>query len=171
MLPFASLVADSFEGHSLLSPLRKMSLPLKSKTPCKLFELPGRCCGNAPIPVENRGRKGDADTHEKMKRKGSFLTRQFAKPHGPVVTDGKPTALALARTPGASRFPKLSLLLKSSRRGASASEEVSRGPEFVPNHRREPQNGILSGGILLELCRHEPLLSNASQSEEDGFEP
>jgi hypothetical protein len=41
------------------------------------------------------GVKGPADTPEKMKRKGSFLTRHYANPRGPVVRDGKPTRQAL----------------------------------------------------------------------------
>lgn len=41
------------------------------------------------------GIKGAADTPEKKKRKGSFLTRHFTTPPGPVVNDGKPTRQAL----------------------------------------------------------------------------
>lgn len=42
------------------------------------------------------GVKGAADTPEKMKRKGSFLTRHFTHPRGPMMKDGKPTRLALS---------------------------------------------------------------------------
>jgi hypothetical protein len=42
------------------------------------------------------GVKGPADTQEKMKRKGSFLTRHFTHPRGPMIRDGKPTRLALS---------------------------------------------------------------------------
>jgi hypothetical protein len=42
------------------------------------------------------GIKGATDTPEKMKRKGSFLTRHFTHPRGPMVKDGKPTRLALS---------------------------------------------------------------------------
>jgi hypothetical protein len=42
------------------------------------------------------GVKGAADTPEKMKRKGSFLTRFYTNPSGPLTKDGKPTRLALA---------------------------------------------------------------------------
>jgi hypothetical protein len=41
------------------------------------------------------GVKGAADTPEKKRRKGSFLTRHFTTPPGPVVKDGKPTRQAL----------------------------------------------------------------------------
>jgi hypothetical protein len=43
------------------------------------------------------GVRGAADTPEKMRRKGSFLTRFFTNPSGPMVADnGKPTRLALS---------------------------------------------------------------------------
>jgi hypothetical protein len=42
------------------------------------------------------GVKGPADTPEKMRRKGSFLTRFYTNPSGPLQKDGKPTRLALA---------------------------------------------------------------------------
>ena len=43
------------------------------------------------------GVRGPADTPEKMRRKGSFLTRFFTNPSGPMKNDkGKPTRLALS---------------------------------------------------------------------------
>ena len=43
------------------------------------------------------GVKGPADTPEKMRRKGSFLTRFFTNPSGPMKDDnGEPTRLALS---------------------------------------------------------------------------
>ena len=43
------------------------------------------------------GVKGTADTPEKMKRKGSFLTRFYTNPAGPLKKpNGDPTRLALA---------------------------------------------------------------------------
>ena len=43
------------------------------------------------------GVKGPADTPQKMRRKGSFLTRFFTNPSGPMKGDnGKPTRLALS---------------------------------------------------------------------------
>ena len=43
------------------------------------------------------GVKGTADTPEKMLRKGSFLSRHFANPRGPMKNDdGHPTRLALS---------------------------------------------------------------------------
>lgn len=43
------------------------------------------------------GVKGAADTPEKMRRKGSFLTRFYSNPSGPLKKEnGEPTRLALA---------------------------------------------------------------------------
>ena len=43
------------------------------------------------------GVKGAADTPEKMRRKGSFLTRFFTNPSGPMKDEkGRPTRLALS---------------------------------------------------------------------------
>jgi hypothetical protein len=43
------------------------------------------------------GVKGATDTPEKMKRKGSFLTRFYTNPSGPLKkSNGDPTRLALA---------------------------------------------------------------------------
>ena len=53
------------------------------------------------------GVKGAADTPEKMRRKGSFLTRFFTNPSGPMVgDDGKPTRLALSAAAWGEPVPK-----------------------------------------------------------------
>src|SRR6201995_1910863 len=52
------------------------------------------------------GVKGPADTPEKMRRKGSFLTRHYTHPRGPVVKDGKPTRLALSAHAWGEPVPK-----------------------------------------------------------------
>lgn len=53
------------------------------------------------------GVKGAADTPEKMRRKGSFLTRFFTNPSGPMVGDnGKPTRLALSAAAWGEPIPK-----------------------------------------------------------------
>jgi len=52
------------------------------------------------------GVKGPADTPEKMKRKGSFLTRHFTHPRGPMVKNGKPTRLALSAHAWGEPVPK-----------------------------------------------------------------
>lgn len=52
------------------------------------------------------GVKGAADTPEKKKRKGSFLTRHFTNPPGPVVKDGEPTRQALQAAAWGEPVPK-----------------------------------------------------------------
>jgi hypothetical protein len=53
------------------------------------------------------GVKGAADTPEKMRRKGSFLTRFFTNPSGPMVDEkGKPTRLALSAHAWGEPVPK-----------------------------------------------------------------
>lgn len=52
------------------------------------------------------GVKGPADTPEKMRRKGSFLTRFYTNPSGPLEKDGKPTRLALAAKAWGESAPK-----------------------------------------------------------------
>ena len=49
---------------------------------------------------------GAADTPEKMKRKGSFLTRHFTHPRGPMVKEGEPTRLALSAHAWGEPVPK-----------------------------------------------------------------
>jgi hypothetical protein len=52
------------------------------------------------------GVKGPENTPEKMKRKGSFLTRHFTHPRGPMVKNGKPTRLALSAHAWGEPVPK-----------------------------------------------------------------
>jgi hypothetical protein len=52
------------------------------------------------------GVKGTADTPQKKRRKGSFLTRHFTSPRGPVVKDGKPTRQALQAAAWGEPVPK-----------------------------------------------------------------
>ena len=53
------------------------------------------------------GVRGPADTPEKMRRKGSFLTRFFTNPSGPMVDEkGRATRLALSAAAWGERVPK-----------------------------------------------------------------
>lgn len=53
------------------------------------------------------GVKGKADTPEKKRRKGSFLTRMFTHPRGPMKDkNGKPTRLALSARAWGEAAPK-----------------------------------------------------------------
>jgi hypothetical protein len=53
------------------------------------------------------GVTGAADTPEKMRRKGSFLTRMFTHPRGPMLNEkGEPTRLALSAHAWGEPVPK-----------------------------------------------------------------
>ena len=53
------------------------------------------------------GVKGSANTPEKMRRKGSFLTRMFSNPSGPAQKpNGEPTRLALSARAWGEPVPK-----------------------------------------------------------------
>lgn len=52
------------------------------------------------------GVTGKADTSEKQKRKGSFLTRTFTHPRGPMEREGEPTRLALSAHAWGETVPK-----------------------------------------------------------------
>ena len=53
------------------------------------------------------GVKGAPDTPEKMRRKGSFLTRMFTNPRGPMQdAKGRPTRLALSAQAWGEKLPK-----------------------------------------------------------------
>ena len=52
------------------------------------------------------GVKGEPKNAEEKKRKGSFLTRHFTTPPGPVVKDGKPTRQALQAAAWGEPVPK-----------------------------------------------------------------
>ena len=52
------------------------------------------------------GVKGEPKNAEEKQRKGSFLTRHFTTPPGPVVKDGKPTRQALQAAAWGEPVPK-----------------------------------------------------------------
>ena len=75
---------------------RAGSLPKEGKDPRGGLTAVGRKFFNEQTGGHLKpGVKGAADTPEKKKRKGSFLTRHFTTPPGPVVRDGEPTRQAL----------------------------------------------------------------------------
>jgi len=85
------------------------------------------------------GVKGAADTPEKMRRKGSFLTRFFTNPSGPMTDDkGKPTRLALS---------------------------AAAWGEPVPKSRSDAANLAAKGRRLLE--RYESVKKHAQHNQED----
>lgn len=84
------------------------------------------------------GVKGAADTPEKMRRKGSFLTRFFTNPSGPMVNDkGEPTRLALSANAWGERVPKnRSDAAKLAAKGRRLLEryENTKVKKFNPHH-------------------------------------
>src|ERR1700754_5259856 len=73
------------------------------------------------------GVKGAADTPEKMRRKGSFLTRHFTHPRGPMVKDGKPTRLALSAHAWGEPVPKTD---------AAAKKLAAKGRQLLQRYHR-----------------------------------
>lgn len=75
------------------------------------------------------GVKGAADTPEKMRRKGSFLTRFYTNPSGPLVDeDGEPTRLALAAQAWGESAPRTS---------ASAARLAAKGRNLLAKYKVE----------------------------------
>lgn len=84
------------------------SMPAEGKDPKGGLTAKGRAFFNETEGSHLRpGVKGAADTPEKMKRKGSFLTRHFTHPRGPMQDDkGEPTRLALSAHAWGEPVPK-----------------------------------------------------------------
>jgi hypothetical protein len=78
--------------------LKSVVMNKKDKDPAGGLTASGRSKYNKATGSNLKpGVTGSADTPEKMRRKGSFLTRFFTNPSGPMKDDnGKPTRLALS---------------------------------------------------------------------------
>ena len=86
---------------------RAGSLPRQGKDPKGGLTAAGRKFYNEQTGGHLKpGVKGAANTTEKKRRKGSFLTRHFTTPPGPVVKDGKPTRQALQAAAWGEPVPK-----------------------------------------------------------------
>jgi hypothetical protein len=84
-----------------------VSIPKEGKDPKGGLTQVGRDAYNSKTGSHLKpGVKGPADTPEKKRRKGSFLTRHFTTPPGPVVKDGKPTRQALQAAAWGEPVPK-----------------------------------------------------------------
>ena len=84
-----------------------VSLPKEGKDPKGGLTQAGRDFYNQKTGGHLKpGVKGAADSPEKKKRKGSFLTRHFTSPRGPVVKDGEPTRQALQAAAWGEPVPK-----------------------------------------------------------------
>jgi len=86
------------------------------------------------------GVKGAADTPEKKRRKGSFLTRFYTNPSGPLQKpNGKPTRLALAAAAWGEPVPKnaqSAARLAAKGRGLLASYEAGKNKINRPSKKR-----------------------------------
>ncbi len=86
---------------------RSVSLPKSGKDPKGGLTEEGRRVYNEATGGHlQAGVKGTPKNAEEKKRKGSFLTRHFTTPPGPVVKDGKPTRQALQAAAWGEPVPK-----------------------------------------------------------------
>ena len=90
------------------APSRKsVSLPKSGKDPKGGLTAEGRRIYNEATGGHLKpGVKGEPKNAEEKKRKGSFLTRHFTTPPGPVVKDGEPTRQALQAAAWGEPVPK-----------------------------------------------------------------
>jgi hypothetical protein len=95
------------KSASKKTPAKTTSMPAAGKDPKGGLTAAGRKFFNDRDGSNLKpGVTGKADTPEKMKRKGSFLTRHFTNPSGPMEKDGKPTRLALSAQAWGETLPK-----------------------------------------------------------------
>jgi hypothetical protein len=84
------------------------------------------------------GVKGRADTPEKMRRKGSFLTRFFTNPSGPMKDDkGRPTRLALSAAAWGEPVPQ---------NMQDAAELAAKGRRLLERYENTKEKGIKKEG-------------------------
>jgi HK97 family phage prohead protease len=81
------------------------------------------------------GVRGAADTPEKMRRKGSFLTRFYSNPSGPLTNeDGEPTRLALAAAAWGEPVPK---------NASDAAELAAKGRRMLERYSKSKKKSAL----------------------------
>ena len=86
---------------------KSVSLPKSGKDPKGGLTAEGRRVYNEATGGHlQAGVKGEPKNAEEKKRKGSFLTRHFTTPPGPVVKDGEPTRQALQAAAWGEAVPK-----------------------------------------------------------------
>lgn len=126
------------------------------------------------------GVKGPADTPEKMRRKGSFLTRFYTNPSGPLTNDkGEPTRLALAAAAWGEPIPKnrsdAAKLAAKGRRLLERYENVKKHAEHdQKTHGRrsssfsERMSGVSPNQAPSVVPALKSALASATQEESDG---
>jgi hypothetical protein len=110
------------------------SMPAARKDPKGGLTAKGRAFFNQRDGSRLRpGVKGAADTPEKIKRKGSFLTRHFTHPRGPMVDEkGEPTRLALSAHAWGEAVPKTE---------AGAKKLAAKGRKLLETYHRTKDGG------------------------------
>lgn len=110
------------------------SMPAKGRDPKGGLTAAGRAWFNKKEGSNLKpGVKGAADTPEKMKRKGSFLTRHFTHPRGPMVDDnGQPTRLALSAHAWGEPVPKTA---------AAAQKLAAKGRKLLEKYQKAKSAG------------------------------
>ena len=84
------------------------------------------------------GVKGPADTPEKMRRKGSFLTRFFTNPSGPMKDEkGRPTRLALSAAAWGEPVPQ---------NAQDAAELAAKGRRLLERYQNTKEKGMKKEG-------------------------
>jgi hypothetical protein len=91
------------------------------------------------------GVTGAVDTPEKMKRKGSFLTRHFTNPRGPMLKDGEPTRLALSAHAWGEPVPKTEAAAKKlAAKGRKLLEKYHAAKESKTSAAKSPKKASSS---------------------------
>jgi HK97 family phage prohead protease len=119
------------------------------------------------------GVKGPADTPEKMRRKGSFLTRFFTNPSGPMKDDnGKPTRLALSAAAWGEPVPQ------DRSDAAALAAKGRRMLERYENSKKKKKSDMDEmNRQALEMVESDPLFIReqknyvANQLREKGYDP
>ncbi len=113
------------------------------------------------------GVRGAADTPEKMRRKGSFLTRFFTNPSGPMKKpNGKPTRLALSAAAWGEPVPQ---------NMQDAAKLAAKGRRLLERYANTKKKGFLENdfdedllNVVLELMKDEGCSCGCNSCEDLG---
>lgn len=114
------------------------------------------------------GVKGAANTPEKMRRKGSFLTRFFTNPSGPLVDEkGRATRLALSAAAWGERVPKnVEDAARLAEKGRNLLERYKNMKEKSSEFELEIKN---LGQSIGQMVGTSPSTDEAIDRDGDGF--
>jgi len=113
------------------------------------------------------GVRGAADTPEKMRRKGSFLTRFFTNPSGPMKKpNGEPTRLALSAAAWGEPVPQ---------NRADAARLAAKGRRLLERYANSKKKGFLENdfdedllNVVLELMKDQGCDCGCNSCEQEG---